>query len=101
MTIINVNPSNPYLRQYNERLERIATEAGLVGSTEERVRIQLGKPTFSHSSWHKTVTKTGEPTSDAEYGTTFNYAPYWFFPFSKFQVHYRGGIVRGNELYDD
>ena len=31
MTIINVNPSNRYLRQYNERLERIATEAGLVG----------------------------------------------------------------------
>ena len=61
----------------------------------------LGNQAFSHSSWNKTVTKTGEPTSDAEYGTTYNYAPYWFFPDLKFEVHCRGGSVRGIELYDD
>jgi hypothetical protein len=63
--------------------------------------IVLGNPTFADGGWDRWDTDTGEPTPDAEYGTTYNYAPYWFFPFSKFQVHCRDGIVQSIELYDD
>jgi hypothetical protein len=100
-TIPNVNPNNPYVRQYNERLERISMESRLVGAPEERVRIVLGNPTYIDSGWDRWDTKTGEPTPEAEFGTTYNYAPYWFFPFAKFQVHCRDGVVQGIELYDD
>jgi hypothetical protein len=88
-TIRNVHPGNPYVRRYNERLEKIAIDARLVGGPEAQVRLVLGEPTYIDSGWDRWVTETGEPTPDAKFGTTYNYAPYWFFPFAKFQVHCR------------
>jgi hypothetical protein len=101
VTIPKVNPNNPYVRQYNERLESISIESRLVGAPEKRVGIVLGNPTFIDSGWDRWDSETGEPTPEAEFVTTYNYAPYWFLPFSKFQVHCRDGIVKGIELYDD
>jgi hypothetical protein len=101
VVISSVNPKNPYVRHYNERLERIATEAGLVGDSEERVEEVLGPATHTYSGWDCIVSATGEPALGARYGTTYNYAPFPSFPFSKFQVHCEDGKVQSIELYDD
>jgi hypothetical protein len=100
MTIANVNPSNPHVRQYNERLERLSLEAQLIGDTEDRVIKALGSPTDVSTYWTSTDAATGEPAPGARLVTTYNYAPYWFFPFCVFQVHCRDGIVQSIELYD-
>jgi hypothetical protein len=61
----------------------------------------LGDRTFVYSGWDRWDTKTGERPRNAVFSTTYNYAPYRHFPFSKFQVHCRDGIVRAIEFYDD
>jgi hypothetical protein len=99
-TIMVINPNHPYVRRYNKRLERIATESRLIGSAEERVKLVLGNPTFIDSGWDRWGSETGEPVPSAEFWTTYNYAPYPSFPFAVFQVHCRDGIVQGIELYD-
>jgi hypothetical protein len=99
-TFIVINPSHPYVRRYNERLERLATESRLIDSAEERVQIVLGNPTFIDRGWDRRDSETGDPVPGAEFRTTYNYAPYPSFPFAVFQVHCRDGIVQGIELYD-
>jgi len=101
VTVVRVNDRNPYVRAYNERLEKLAVDASLVGGSEERVQAVLGSPTSTYQGWNITDMETGQPTPEAEYVTTYNYAPYWFFPFAKFQVHCWRGVVRSIELYDD
>jgi hypothetical protein len=83
----DVGAHGPYVRSYNERLQAMAIEADLVGSSEERVQDVLGAAT---AIW-----------SDSSYGTTYNYAPYPGFPYAKFQVHCEDGVVQSIELYDD
>jgi hypothetical protein len=101
LTVMRINEFNPYVRAFNERLEKLAVDAKLVGDREERIQSVLGFPTSTYSGWNITDMETGQPTPNAKYNTTYNYAPYWFFPFAKFQVHCTGGIVQSIELYDD
>jgi len=99
--IVDVANQGPYVRRYNERLEKVAIDAGLVGDSEDRVEAVLGPPTYVYGGWGSYDAETGEPTPGARYTTTYNYAPYPSFPMAKFQVHCRDGIVQSIELYDD
>jgi hypothetical protein len=101
VTVTNVNPSNPYVRQFNERLQRLALDAQLIGDSENRVTNVLGTPTSVWNYWNVTDGTTGKPEPGARFITTYNFAPYWYFPFSQFQVHCQGGVVQSIELYDD
>jgi hypothetical protein len=101
ITIQNANPTNPYVRGFNEPLEQLAIDAKLVGSSEGRVEAVLGPATSSYSGWNAIVTSTGKPAPNALYGTTYNYAPFPALPCSQFQVHCRDGKVMSIELYDD
>jgi hypothetical protein len=101
VTAVGVNDRNPYVRAYNEHLEKLAVDANLVGDNEERVQSVLGSATSTYEGWNITDMETGQPTPEAEYITTYNYAPYWFCPLAKFQVHCRRGVVHSIELYDD
>ena len=77
----------PYVTWYNQRLQRLADEAHLVGRPESDVVPTLGPPSFV---W------------DDEGGArrTYNYAPAGV-PFSKFQVHCRDHVVASLEQFDD
>lgn len=44
---------------------------------------------------------TGLPADGAEFITTYNYVPFPWLPFEKFQVHCRHGVVESIELFDD
>jgi hypothetical protein len=91
----------PYVIWYNNYYLNTATRASLIGKPEGEVRRVLGAPTFTYEGWNRWSTETGEPTADAEYGRTYNYAPYAWLPFAKFQVHCRDGIVQSVEQFDD
>lgn len=101
LTISRAGPENAYVREFNERLERIAIDARLVGDNEERVETVLGPATGIYRWWNSTYMDSGKPTPGAEFWTTYNYAPYWFCSCSVFQVHCRDGKVQSIELYDD
>jgi len=101
IVIVDVSVQGPYVRAYNERLEKTAIDPGLVGDNEARVEAVLGPATGVYSGWNRWDMETGIPTPDAKYWTTYNYAPYPSFPSAKFQVHCIDGIVQSIELYDD
>ncbi|MCA9428019.1 MAG: hypothetical protein KC994_23270 [Candidatus Omnitrophica bacterium] len=93
--------TGPYVTRYNQRLMALATENNLRGKTESEVEKVLGEPTFVWRRWNKWRMDTGEPTSDAEFIVTYNYAPFRFFPSKVFQVHMKDDKVSGLEMFDD
>lgn len=101
LPLLDVIHHGPYVTWYNKRCQTIATTAGLVGKPEEEVVRVLGEPTSVYEYWDAVDFDSGEPEPGAEETTTFNFAPYSFFPFAKFQVHCRKGKVRSLELFDD
>jgi len=64
----------------------------LVGNPESKVIQALGNP----SSVWKYENIPGEKLT-----TTYNYYPFSWYPFSKFQVHCREGVVQNTEQFDD
>jgi hypothetical protein len=93
--------TGPYVRWYNQRMNQIAMSHHLVGRPESDVEVVLGVASTIYRSWSITRMNTGLPTPDAEFITTFNYAPFPELPMKKFQVHCEGGKVRTLEMFDD
>ena len=90
----------PYARAFNQRCQRLADRAGLVGSPESDVVKVLGKPTSVWRYWSATDL-AGRPVAGADFIATYNYAPCPFAPCGMFQVHCRSGIVEATEQLDD
>jgi hypothetical protein len=91
----------PYVRRYNEQLEKMSINAGLIGSDAKRVEEVLGPATFVYKGWDQWHSDTGKPGAHASYVITYNYAPYPSLPACNFQVHCMDGKVQSIELYDD
>lgn len=90
----------PYTRWYNQQLRQRALDARLPGSPETRVGDVLGSPDNIMEFW-EVLDASGHPAKGAHFVRTYEYYPYPFLPFSKFQVHCTEGIVRTLEMYDD
>lgn len=90
----------PYTRWFNQRLQLKAENAQLVGSPAHRVTAVLGSPDSIMEFW-QVVSADGRPAPGAEFVTTYEYYPYAWLPFSKFQVHTTGGVVRSLEMFDE
>ena len=73
----------PYSTWFNKRCQRLADKAGLVGRPEADVTKIMGPPTYTYLN------------------TTYNYAPIWWLPTAKFQVHCEDGVVISVEQFDD
>jgi hypothetical protein len=83
-------------------MQQLAADGDLIGAEESRVEQLLGPATLVLRGWSKTNTKSGEPTHDAVYNTTYKYSPYPLLPlFDTFEVHCRNGKVVSIELFDD
>lgn len=99
--VFQVSSESLYVKSYNFRLDALAKDAKLVGADEDVVEKVLGTPTSVSKEWDRTRMDTGEPTPDAKFTTTYNYAPYPWFPYAKFQVHCEKGKVVSTEMFDD
>lgn len=74
----------PYTTWFNQRMK---SRAGpLIGQPEANVERVLGAANYVRVD---------------EESRTFNYHPYPWFPFSKFQVHCYQGVVTSLEMFDD
>jgi hypothetical protein len=84
----------PYSTWYNQRCQRLADQAHLIGRPEREVLHVLGLATYTYEY----------PEVYPDVGTwtrTYNYAPCPWAPTAKFQVHCQAGIVIGMEQFDD
>jgi hypothetical protein len=90
----------PYATAFNQRCQKLADRAGLVGSPESDVVQVLGEPTSVWRYW-SVRNLTGSPAAGAYLITTYNYAPCSFVPLGIFQVHCIGGAVKSIEQLDD
>jgi hypothetical protein len=90
----------PYTSWFNNRLLAKAEQAHLVGSSADRVVKVLGQPDNIMRFW-EVLDADGRPAIHAQFVTTYEYYPYPWLPFSKFQVHTTGGVVRTLERFDD
>ena len=90
----------PYTSRFNRRLKAQAEQAHLVGGPVDRVAAVLGSPDNVMESW-EVMRSDGRPARGAEFVTTYEYYPYPWLPFSKFQVHTMAGVVRSLEMFDD
>ncbi|WKZ57708.1 MAG: hypothetical protein QY326_03315 [Bdellovibrionota bacterium] len=90
----------PYTTWFNENLEKKSKQAALVGDSVARVVPVLGSPSNVRQFW-EVIGADGKPAPGAHFVTTYEYFPYPWIPFSKFQVHTSEGIVRGIEKFDD
>lgn len=90
----------PYTSWYNNRLLAKAERAHLVGSSVDRVQEVLG-PADNIMRFRDASDVDGGPAGQARFVTTYEYYPYPWLPFSKFQVHTTEGVVRSLERFDD
>ena len=90
----------PYTSWFNNRLLSEAESAQLVGASQELVEKVLGKADNVRQFW-EVLGPDKLPAPGAKFVTTFEYFPYPFLPFSKFQVHCVDGSVRTLERFDD
>jgi hypothetical protein len=90
----------PYTNWFNHRLKTRAERARLVGSSEKRVVEVLGTPDNIMEFW-EVLDAEGRPAQHAHFVRTYEYYPYPWLPFSKFQVHTVGGVVHNLEMFDD
>jgi hypothetical protein len=107
--VIDALYHGPYATVFNQRCQRLADRARLVGRSEREVVKILGAPT-SVWRWQSPAEIRPRlpwpgPYSVPTYGdytvTTYNYAPCPYTGFGLFQVHCTGGIVRDTEQLDD
>ena len=75
----------PYVSWHNERYSELAMSEDLLGEPEERVVECLGEPSSIEYGWSERDAD-GYPTADADWTVVYNYAPYAFLPFARFQV---------------
>gem|GEM_PF-2975235 len=78
----------PYSTWFNRRCRKMAELASLVGKPEKCIMPMFGPPNFFYAT-------------DSDALRTYNYAPVWYFPTAKFQVHCQNGIVTYIEEFDD
>src|SRR5262245_30617604 len=78
----------PYSSWFNQRCQVLANEAQLVGKSESAIVPIMGPPTFLYPE-------------DDDSQRTYNYAPVWYCPAAKFQVHCANGVVIAVEQFDD
>ena len=90
----------PYTSWFNHRLKARAEQAHLVGDSENRVVEVLGAPDNIMEFWDR-LDADGRPADHPEFVRTYEYYPYPWLPFSKFQVHTTGGVVSNLEMFDD
>ena len=90
----------PYTSWFNNRLLSRAESAHLVGASQDLVEKALGKPDNVMQFW-EVLGPDKSSAPGAKFVTTFEYFPYPFLPFSKFQVHCVDGLVRTLERFDD
>ena len=90
----------PYTTWFNHHLRAKAEQSHLVGASVNRVVAVLGSPDNIMEFWERTGAD-GRPAPGAEFVTTYEYYPYPWLPFSKFQVHTTRGVVRSLEMFDD
>lgn len=90
----------PYTSWLNHRLKARAEQAQLVGAPADRVAAVLGSPDNVMEFW-EVIGANGKPAPGAKFVTTYEYYPYPWLPFSKFQVHTTDGVVRSLEMFDD
>jgi hypothetical protein len=79
----------PYVTWYNRECQRLVDKTGLIGRPERDIVTVLGPPSY--------VWDYDDARGERK---TYNYAPAGI-PFSKFQVHCRGGVVASVEQFDD
>ena len=101
LNAIDAANHGPHATEFNERCQELADGAGLVGRLESYVVEVLGKPTSVWKYWSATDLQTGQPAAGAHLITTYNFAPSFFMPCGKFQVHFAGGLVKSTEQLDD
>ncbi len=90
----------PMTTEFNHRMRDRSLGAHLVGSPQDRVHLVLGEPDSVRQYWD-VIGANGVPPPGARFVTTFEYFPFGTVPFSVFQVHCTGGVVRGLEMFDD
>jgi len=78
----------PYAQWHNNRLDAIARDAQLIGQPQSVVVHTFGEP-------------TGVYRDDDDRISTYNYAPFAWFPGAQLQVHCSDGKVSSIELLDD
>lgn len=100
-TVYDVVTIGPYTRWYNQSRNDLALQTQLVGRPESDVEKILGPASDISRSWTTTDIDTGLPVAGSRFVTTFNFAPLFFFPVSKFQVHCEHGTVQSLEMFDD
>lgn len=98
--VVEAGRRGPYTKWYNQHLRQLALDARLQGSHETRVADVLGLPSNIMEFWD-VRDSSGNPAQGAHLIRTYEYYPYPYLPFSKFQVHCTEGIVRTLEMYDD
>ncbi|CAM4452294.1 hypothetical protein [Corallococcus exiguus] len=76
----------PYTTWYNQSKLTTALKAGLKGRPASDVEAVLG---------------SADEILNRSESQTFNYYPYPYLPFSKFQVFSVNGVVTGFEMFDD
>lgn len=98
-TALEAAAHGPYTSWVNHRLAAKAEQARLVGRSVAEIPMVLGPPDNVRSSWE--VIGPAGTESDARRVVSYEYYPYPWVPFSKFQVHTTDGRVRSVELFDD
>ena len=98
---IEVSSVGPYTTWFNQRKMARAKAAGLVGQPEANVEAVLGRPNNDYTHAAYILSPDGGTRVVGDPLRTFDYYPYPFVPFSKFQVHCHGGVVTGLEMFDD
>jgi hypothetical protein len=82
----------PYTAWVDQRLHRMAVQAGLVGAPESRVELVLGRADNVMRGW-----EPAEEGAATRATAIYEYYPYPFVPLSKFRVHCAQGRVRAVE----
>lgn len=80
----------PYTVWFNTRMKQKVIDSVLIGRPESEIEPTLGRATERY-----------EVVSSSPPGVIYDYYPYPWWPFAKFQVFAEDGIVTGYELFDD
>ncbi|MFT3842135.1 MAG: hypothetical protein QM723_34410 [Myxococcaceae bacterium] len=91
----------PYTTWYNHRLRARAEQVGLVGKPEVEVEKLMGWANSDYDLGTYKLLPNGDTERTSITGHTYDYYPYPWIPFSKFQVHCHNGVVSSLEEFDD
>ena len=91
----------PLTTAFNHRLRHRAEAAGLVGRPETDVQRVMGTASDDYDTSGYIIDSSGQATPIGGPSHTYDYYPYPWTPFSKFQVHCTAGVVTALEEFDD